>query len=253
MNKQPEIDIIYESGTDTKADISVIITLYNYEKLVVETMESVKLQTFEKLNFVIVNDCSTDNSLNVVLEWAKNNASRFHSFKLLHHVKNQGLGITRNTAVSNANADFVFILDADNIIYPRCLEKLHKGLTRTDAAFAYSYLEHFGDTQKLGGINVWNPDMLHKGNTIDAMVLLRKSKWIEAGGYSEDMPANGWEDYELWFKIAKNGGWGLRIPEILGRYRVHISDSMLHSETNKNHEILKEYNKNKHPQFFINI
>ena len=214
-----------------------------------KTLDSVFHQTLEPLNLVIAEDHSKDGSLAVAERWMRIHASRFNKMKLVHHLKNQGLGITRNTAFKHAETPFIFVLDADNIIYPNALEKLLNGLKNTDASFAYSYLQHFGDVNKVGGLQPWNPQMLQYGNTIDAMVLMRKAAWEKAGGYSEDMPYNGWEDYELWFKIAKTGGWGVRLPEILCRYRVHV-DSMLYSETNKKVDILKEYLRNKHKPFF---
>lgn len=241
--------VIFQKNSERTAEISVIITLYNYAKLVEETLDSLHSQTLECFDLVIAEDCSTDDSLNIADRWLKQHASRFNQVKLIHHLSNRGLGVTRNTAFRHTETPFVFVLDADNLLYPKALEKLLMGLKNTDAAFAFSYLEHFGDSLKLGGLQAWNPETLIYGNTIDAMTLMRKSAWEKAGGYSEDMPYNGWEDYELWFKIAETGGWGVRIPEILCRYRVHVS-SMLNVETNKKVNDLNAYLRRKHKTFF---
>jgi glycosyltransferase involved in cell wall biosynthesis len=249
METENNSTIIFQKDDGREAEVTVIITLYNYENMVEETLDSVFHQTLRPLNLVIVDDHSNDNSLVVAEQWMCNHAGRFNQMKLVHHLKNQGLGKTRNTAFRHADTPFVFVLDADNIIYPNALEKLLKGLKNTSASFAYSYLEHFGDVSKVGGLKQWEPRQLQFGNTIDAMVLMRKSAWEKASGYSEDMPYNGWEDYELWFKIAEFGGWGVRLPEILCRYRVHL-DSMLHSETNKKVDQLQEYLRKKHKSYF---
>ncbi len=247
--KDNQIDIIFQQNSRQKAEVSVIITLYNYAGLVEETLNTLLEQTLDSFDLVIAEDCSTDSSLAVAEQWVIRHKKRFNSIKLLHHKQNKGLGITRNTAFRHAETPFVFVLDADNMIYPRALERLLAGLKNTDAAFAYSYLEHFGDITKLGGLQTWDPKTLVYGNTIDAMVLMRKAFWEKAGGYSEDMPYNGWEDYELWFKIAELNGWGVRIPEILCRYRVHVG-SMLNVETNKKVNELNAYLKKKHSRFF---
>jgi len=243
------IQIVDQKKSNKKAEISVIITLYNYQDYIEETLESVYSQNIELLDIVVVNDCSKDNSLEVAAQWFAKKGQRFNQYKMLHHKINQGLGKARNTAFAQAETEFVFVLDADNLLYPRCLQQHLLGLKNTDASFAFCYLEHFDGAQQLGGIDLWNPLSLRNGNTIDAMVLHRKKIWEQVNGYSEDMPANGWEDFEMWFKIASIEGWGVRIPEILARYRVHY-DSMLHQETNVKHVVLWEYIKNKHPRFF---
>lgn len=244
-----QIEVVFQQNSRQKAEVSVIITLYNYANLVEETLNTLLGQTLVSFDLVIAEDCSTDSSLEVAAQWVKRHKKRFNQIKLLHHKQNQGLGITRNTAFRHTETPFVFVLDADNMLYPRALERLLAGLGNTDAAFAYSYLEHFGDSAKLGGLQTWEPKTLQYGNTIDAMVLMRKTIWEKAGGYSEDMPYNGWEDYELWFKIAEVGGWGVRIPEILCRYRVHVG-SMLNVETNKKVDELNAYLRKKHSSFF---
>lgn len=241
--------IVFQKNSEQTVEISVIITLFNYAGMVEETLDSLLSQTLEFFDLVIAEDCSTDDSLVIAERWLMRHATRFNRIKLVHHLNNRGLGVTRNTAFRHSETPFVFVLDADNLLYPKALEKLLVGLKNTDAAFAFSYLEHFGDSMKLGGLQAWNPDTLIYGNTIDAMTLMRKSAWEKAGGYSEDMPYNGWEDYELWFKIAETGGWGVRIPEILCRYRVHVS-SMLNVETNKKVNELNAYLRKKHKTFF---
>ncbi len=243
-----QIEVTFQQNGNQKAEVTVIITLYNYADLVEETLNSLLDQTLPTLDLVIAEDCSTDHSLAVAENWLKLHGQRFNRIRLFHHQKNRGLGVTRNTAFRHSETPFVFVLDADNLLFPCALEKLLMGLKNTDAVFAFSYLEHFGDVGKLGGLQPWNPKQLGYGNTIDAMVLMRKAAWKQAGGYSEDMPYNGWEDYELWFKIAENDGWGIRIPEILCRYRMHV-DSMLYVETNKKVEELKNYLMKKHKTF----
>ncbi len=241
--------IIFEKNDGKPAEVSVVITLFNYGRLVEDTLNSLLRQTLGCFDLIIAEDCSTDDSLSVAERWLRQNAERFNRISLVHHLQNQGLGITRNTAFRHTDTPFVFVLDADNLLYPKALEKLLGGLKNSKADFAFCYLEHFGDTAKLGGLQPWNPKSLIYGNTIDAMVLMKKTIWETVGGYSEDMPYNGWEDYELWFKIAEKGGWGIRIPEILCRYRVH-SSSMLNVETNLKVSELTTYLRKKHKEFF---
>jgi glycosyltransferase involved in cell wall biosynthesis len=197
-----------------------------------------------------VDDCSTDDSLQVVVQWLEKNESSFRDILLIHHKSNRGLPYARNSAFAHARTDYVFVLDADNLLYPRCLERLLDGLRRCDASFAYCLLEKFGEETGIGNTRPWNPTALQQGNFIDAMVLHRKELWEQAGGYATDMPAMGWEDFELWFRIAAVGGWGVQIPEILARYRVK-RNSMLRAVTNPNADKLWAYLRAKHPESFL--
>jgi SAM-dependent methyltransferase len=73
------------------------------------------------------------------------------------------------------------------------------------------------------------PQRLVGSNYIDAMALVRTSAWAAAGGYR---PGVGWEDYDLWCRLAEAGRCGVQVPEDLALYRVH-ADSMLHTVTHR--------------------
>jgi glycosyltransferase involved in cell wall biosynthesis len=243
-------EIVFQAGSETaSAKIAVAISLYNYGNYIIDCLDSVARQSLTPLDLVIVDDCSADESVELVNGWLFRNSSRFGRSALLHHTTNRGLAAARNAGWEHSLSEYVFVLDADNMLYPRCLEALSAALDNCSASFAYCYLEMFGEVSRLQNTKVWDPNALYRSNTIDAMVLHRRSTLAEVGGYSTDMPAMGWEDYELWFKIAKTGGWGVLVPEILARYRVH-SGSMLHQTTNPNAYKLTRYLREKHPTFF---
>jgi len=231
------------------APVTVIISLYNYGKFVTACLDSVRDQTLDDLDLVVVDDCSTDQSTDVVASWLDDHADRFNRCQLLRHVTNSGLAQTRNPAVSFAATPYVFVLDADNILYPRCLDCLLSALENCDASFAYCYAEKFGDVRELANFYAWNPSRFPTNNTIDAMVLIRKAVWEQVGGYSRDMPVMGWEDFDLWFKLAGAKGWGVLVPEILTRYRVH-GTSMLRTVTNPKVDILWAHLRATYPEFF---
>jgi len=243
-----ETVVCHQQRDDTR--VTVTISLYNYQDYILQCLESVKSQTMAALDLIVVDDCSTDGSLQRVTHWLDANGSRFAKCELLRHHKNQGLGPTRNTGFLRARTSSVFVLDADNLLYPYCLERLAAALEHSSASFAYSYLEKFGSKIGLQNVKSWNPTKLQYGNTIDAMVLMRRDAWEKAGGYATDMPHLGWEDFDLWFRIAKTSGWGVLVPEILARYRVH-SQSMLMTETNPHQEKLWEYLRAAHREFFV--
>ena len=242
--------ITCKSLRGTPTVVTVAISLFNYRDYIIPCLESVKAQTLKDLDLIVVDDCSTDDSLSVVATWLGKNEAAFRDVLLIRHRSNRGLPYARNTAFAHARTDFVFVLDSDNLLYPRCLESLLGGLRHCDASFAYCLLEKFGEETGIGNTRPWNSIALQHGNFIDAMVLHRKEVWEEAGGYATDMPVMGWEDFDLWFRIAEMGGWGVQIPEILARYRVKRS-SMLHAVTNPSADKLWTYLRAKHPEFFV--
>jgi len=246
----PDLEIVAQNGEPTLGGLTVIVSLFNYACYIEECLDSVLAQTLADLELVVINDCSTDHSLSVVSSWCARNSGRFHRYVIGQHRQNRGLAATRNSALAHARTPYVLTLDADNALYPRCLQQLRSALDHCDAAFAYCYLEKFGKVASLQNTKPWDPAAFRYGNTIDAMVLHRRAVLEKVGGYSTDMPAMGWEDFDLWFKLARNHGWGIMVPEILARYRVH-DRSMLLRTTNPNADKLWEYLQNKYSDLLV--
>ena len=226
---------VVERGQSTASGVTVVVSLYNYEELIQATLDTVRAQSFEPLSLVVVDDHSTDDSLEVAREWFRANGNSFSQAVLLKHDVNRGLATSRNTGFSVTSTDLVFVVDADNHLYPRAVECCVEALAHADAAFAYFIMEKFGEETGLMGTDVWSKTRLSMGNYIDATALVRKDCWRRVGGYHPMRP-QGWEDFDLWCKFAERNWYGLRIPEILARYRVS-SSSMLRSETNVTHNI----------------
>lgn len=225
----PEYDVLYQSPRTGSSRVTVVMPLFNYAQFVEEALESVLQQTVRAIDVIVVDDMSTDNSAAVARVWLEQHASNFNMVALLQNRCNSKLGRTRNTAVSFCDTEFFLPLDADNILLPDFIEKCIGILDETGAAYAYPTLEKFGDEE--GRIGVWeyNPGLFRCGNYIDAMAMVRKACWIAVGGYSALDPM-GWEDYEFWCKFVRKGFFGVRVPEVIGKYRVH-GNSMLQTIT----------------------
>lgn len=215
-----------------RPQVTVAISLHNYRKFIVEALDSVARQTLKPISLVVVDDASSDDGAGKASRWMRRHGSRFVRATLVRRVANAGLAPARNLALECADAPLFFVLDADNTIHPRCLERLAAALAADRrAVMAYCILEKFGDESGLMGTPVWDRDRLAAGNYIDAMSLVRTATLREIGGYAR-MRVMGWEDYELWCRFAERGFYGVRVPEILARYRVH-GRSMLNTETRR--------------------
>jgi len=200
--------------------VTVIVTLYNYAEYIKDALESLLVQTFSNFGVVIVDDNSTDNSHNIALNWISKYEKKFERAVLLRQNINTGLSECRNRAFQYCKSPYIFVLDADNLLYPRCLQRCYETISVTSAAFCYPIIQRFGDEQDIFNFGDWDIERLARGNYIDAMCLIKREVWQQVGGYS-DMRRLGKEDYDLWCKLAVIGESGVLVPEILGRYRVH--------------------------------
>ena len=206
--------------------VSVLVTLYDYEALVVETLGSILASRDVGIEVIIVEDHATDNSRQVVLDYL--GAHPDVPMLLLAKDANEGLAAARNTGIDACRADYVMVMDADNLVYPTCLARLADALDRNHgAAFAYAALEDFGGLAHVRSAYAWNPVWLCAANYIDAQTMIRRSTLQSLGGYRVGDPlVFGWEDWEMWLRLASRGDRGVLVPEMLGRYRVQ-SGSMI--------------------------
>ncbi len=210
--------------------ITVAVSLYNYENFIGDCLDSIAQQEHPSLELVVVDYASPgDDSVGVAARWMEANHRRFGRATLLSHVHNQGLAEARNTAFEYARTEPVFVIDADNLIYPRALASLYRLVRYEGYDAAYSQLEWFGDIRRLGFSDLWEKERIRYGNHIDAMALISRDSWSRVGGYTHI--EGGWEDFDFWCKMMDHGMRAAYLPEILCRYRVH-GESMIETATN---------------------
>jgi len=221
-------DIAFHDGPVTETTVAVAVSLYNYARYLPECLDSVLAQTHADLELVIVDDASDkDASLAEAAHWLARHHARFVRSRLVRHVQNEGLAATRNTAFTRSLAATVFVLDADNALFPTAIAKLARALRVSGRAAAYSQLQYFDAAVGLGLADLWHRRFFEIGNYVDAMALIRRTTWEQVGGYA---PLHGWEDYDFWCTCIDRGLEALFVPEVLCRYRVH-ADSMLRTES----------------------
>ena len=226
----PENDVLFESGLRSVSSVAVVVSLFNYGNFVEEALESVKSQTLANKDLIVVDDCSTDDSASIVQAWLEQNAVFFPHVALLKNKVNSGLDLTRNAGFSHTDAPFVMVLDADNLLEPKCLERCLAEITRTGAAAAYPLIRKFGNDDKVIGTRDWSPIHFATSNYIDAMAMVRRSAWARVGGFQRVAVKGGWQDYDFWCRFVELGLWAYWVKEVLALYRVH-GNSMLHTST----------------------
>ena len=117
--------------------ISILMPVYNVEKYLEKTLESVKAQTYTDFEVIMVDDGSTDSSGTICDKWAAED-SRFR----VVHTENRGVSAARNTGLSLVKGDYIFCLDSDDLILPETLEELLDNLIKYDADMSCGNILH---------------------------------------------------------------------------------------------------------------
>lgn len=203
--------------------VSVLVSLHNYAGQVPHALRSVARSSIGDLEVIVVDDASTDASSAAVEQAAADHP--WLPVKLITRGRNGGLAAARNLAAEHARAPLVFILDADNAVRRRGIERLLEALDADPGAgFAYGILEQVTGGRRVGLMSWlgWDPLRLRYDNFIDAMALLRRDVLLEAGGYTSDRRLHGWEDFALWCELAARGVKGVRVPQIVATYTAAV-------------------------------
>lgn len=252
----PGVDCLLEYGLACEAGqkprAAVVVSLFNYANRIEAALESVAAQTLSALELVVVDDGSSDSSADVAKAWLELHAPRFSRVQLLRHRANAGLAAARNTAFMNCDAEWVFVLDADNLLFPHaisaCLAQAE--LASVGAGVVHPLVEVIGDGlhghdgRSLISRISWQKAAFLHGNVIDAMALVRRSAWQAVGGYSHI--EGGWEDFDFWCKLIDANFYGVLCPRVLARYHTH-SDSMTAAFTVRNWRTLSRCLQQRHP------
>ncbi|MEO7371943.1 MAG: glycosyltransferase [Ilumatobacteraceae bacterium] len=201
-------------------EVSVVVSLYNYADVVVDTLDSIAASEGIEFEIIVVEDHATDASRAVVHQFVHGHPAL--PITLIAKDANEGLAAARNAGFGHARAPLVMVMDADNTIYPSCLRKLADALDEhPDVDAAYAILEDFGDQRNIRSALAWDVERLCRANYIDAQSMIRKSAWERLGGYrADDDLVYGWEDWDLWLRLAAGGGQAMLVTQVLGRYRV---------------------------------
>lgn len=222
---------------DTK--ISIIIPLYNKEKSITSTIQSVLNQSYHDFEVIIINDGSTDNSFDIVNSFDDN---RIHIF----NKENEGVSKARNLGVELATSELIAFLDADDTMYDNCLQnllELREDYPKCDmwaGCFCNTYmgkvLSYFGNLNY--GI-ITNPHrkffneqfQIRTGNFI-----MTKSSFLELGGFSTDITVG--EDFLLFDDFLARYQCAYT-PKVTMQY---VQDMRSLSTGNKPKEVTIDYN-----------
>ena len=173
--------------------VSFIVTSFNYEKYVIKTLESVKNQTYENIEIIVVDDKSTDNSVEKIKEFAKKNPKLL--LKLIEHSENKGQMASMQTGLLYAQGQFVSFIDSDDVLvkdYAKTLIRVHMA---SSVAFVSAQLIEIGEN-----------DEIHTSYSISSF---QKDKYFELKTLEEllNIDVDNVDFKVLTLKEAPFGGW----------------------------------------------
>lgn len=198
--------------------VSIITPVYNSEKYIAETMESVLSQTYQNWEHLLVDDCSTDNSWLIIQSYAEKD-KRIKPFRLQ---KNCGSGVARNLAIKEAKGKYIAFLDSDDLWVPEKLEKHINFMFEGNIPFSHT---SYGFIEEDGTII---PRIYKVRNKpVDFKYLLRKTDIsCLTAVYDQELIGKYFmpelkrkQDYVLWLSILKDGIESVPYPEVLAYYR----------------------------------
>lgn len=198
--------------------VSVITPVYNGEKYIENTIKSMLSQTYKNMEFVFVDDCSTDESEKIIKQY-----STAHKSIIYHRQKkNGGAAVARNTALKIARGRYVAFLDSDDIWMPQKTEKQISMMRKKNVPFSYTAIEMIDGQGHL---------VKPKRNvlpSINYQYLLRNTMIATSSVIIDrnvtgdfQMPLRrGGQDYATWLMLLRDGTVAYGINEALVQYRI---------------------------------
>jgi len=201
--------------------ISVLLPVYNAEKFLAETLDSLLRQTYKEFEIIAVNDGSTDGSLAILEEYA----ARDQRIVIVSR-KNKGLVKTLNEAAQLASGEYLARIDSDDIALPKRFElqiaAINDSPDRVLIGGSFDVINEDGEILYHDAVPTDFRDLLNafrvRNPLAHGSVLIRKKAFEKAGGYSENCGPT--EDYDLWVRLAKIGEI-IAIKNTIFRWRVN--------------------------------
>ena len=198
-----------------KGLVSIVMPSYNTAKYIKETIDSVLNQTYSFWELIIVDDCSTDETDEVVKPYLKDERIRY-----LKNIKNSGAAVSRNRALQEAKGRWIAFLDSDDLWEPDKLQKQLKFMNDNGYCFSYTNYVEINEESEPLGVFVTGPKKITKQGMynycwpgcLTVMYDAEAIGLIQIG----DIQKNN--DYAMWLKVCRKANCYL-LNEQLAKYR----------------------------------
>ncbi len=195
--------------------VSIITPSYNTAEYIAESIKSVQSQTYKNWEMIIVDDCSTDNTDEVVQAYLSD-----PRIKYLKNEKNSGAAVSRNYAIREAKGKWIAFLDSDDLWLPEKLEKQIAFMEHSGYHFSYTQYEEIDAQSNLIGTVVTGPKKVTKHGMynycwIGCLTVMYDAEFVGLIQI-ENIKKNN--DYAMWLKVCKKANCYL-LDEVLAKYR----------------------------------
>lgn len=216
---QKEFSLTYKSSKNVEPKVTVLMPVYNGQNYLFESIKSIQNQTFTNWELLIINDASTDNTVNIVKEYQKKD----DRIRLITNETNLKIAKTLNKGICEARGLYIARMDDDDISLPTRLEKEVEILDKNPSTVLV------GSWQKHFGTNNWvhrppelakqiKATLLFECCVCHSTVMFKKDIFIKNKFFYDSNFLS--EDYELWTRVSEKYDL-YTIPEILGEYRLN--------------------------------
>tara|TARA_B100000780_G_scaffold133280_1_gene93516 strand:+ start:313 stop:1035 length:723 start_codon:yes stop_codon:yes gene_type:complete len=205
-------------------DVSIIITSFNYDKFIEESIKScLNQETDCEFEIIVVDDGSDDNTKSIL--------SKYSDLCNIFCIDNSGVEVASNLGIKNAKSNYFIRLDADDSIKKNLVETLFNHIEKKQSAFAYSNYDSIDEAGRVIS-SVFLPkynenEIFNRGDFLASGTIVNKDIFYKIGGYNEQHKNCGLENYELILKLINKGFNGSFIEDNLFNYRIHSSNMSL--------------------------
>ena len=222
--------------TSNQPLVSVPIITYNSSETIIETLESIKAQTYPIIELIISDDCSRDNTVEICQQWVEQNKDRFVRAVVLTSPVNTGVSSNCNRSEKVCQGEWIKAIAGDDVLLPTCVEEFIKYVTLyPDTIYLFCKIEGFGRPQEevdeymnrcfdysffdLSAEKQYQR-LLFRGNCIPAPASFRRSRLQTSTVFTNDERIPMIEDYPKWMNITKSGIQLRFVDKTLVRYRL---------------------------------
>lgn len=197
--------------------ISIVLPTYNGEKYIGQSINSVLQQTFKDWELIIVDDCSTDATCEIINQYAKNDCR----IKVIHNRENQKLPRSLNIGFDIARGEYLTWTSDDNLYLPNALETMYSYLAENQNLYMVcADMQNIDQDGNIINISVMSPNSsIFIGNYVGACFMYKRCILDTIGKYDSQMIYV--EDYDYWLRISMRYGEIARIHDVLYKYRRH--------------------------------
>lgn len=222
--------------------ISILVPIYNVAKYIECCVVSLMEQTYKNIEYIFVNDCTPDNSIDILNNVIKKYPNRLSQIKIISHEYNKGLAGARITALNSASGDYIFHVDADDYITHDAIEKLTKQAIKSNADIVdapYSKID--GDkvictnVPYRGTKNEYLHLILGRTGLVNNQIwgkLIKKALYVDNNINAIEGIDYG-EDYSVFPKILLHSQKRVYIDSVIYYYNISNTTSYMHSISKK--------------------